>query len=167
MIIQITKTKNLCKFKLNEICKLKNSFWNFGLIESKRWFIQNIKKDDFHILLFDKKKLIGYIALRDRFFVKKKKLYKYYLFDTLIIKKKYRKLNLSKVLMKSCNSFLRKKKKPAFLICKSQLVEFYENFEWKKIFKSKFNIEGYKNKKKINGMAFNLNVKTKLFFYIN
>ena len=144
---------------------LKNSFWNFGLQCNKLWFVKNVKKFDHHFCLFVNKKLCGYVLLRVRTCfmgdIKKKYLY----FDTLVVKKSYRNKKLSKLLLNSCNKFIKKKQKIGFLICDKDLVSFYLKNKWKIINKKKYKIADHETEKK--GMAFNLqNIKKNIKFHL-
>ena len=56
--------KKLSKREIYEICKLKNSFWRYGLKNNLEWFKKNVFKDDLHIILKLNKKIIGYNLLR-------------------------------------------------------------------------------------------------------
>ena len=47
IICKSKKTKDLSKTEINNICKLKNKHWNFGLKSQLIWFKKNssLKKD--------------------------------------------------------------------------------------------------------------------------
>ena len=97
------KTKDLNKKKIEEICKLKNTFWKFNLKNQLKWFKKNISKKDIHNCLYLNNKLIGYTALRKGFYLTKNSMKldkkKYLLFETLIIDEKYRNSSLGGLLM--------------------------------------------------------------------
>ena len=91
---------------------------------------------------------------------------KYLLFDTLVIDKKYRDIQLSKLIMNFNNMIIKRSTLFSFLICKDKLVSFYKKNNWKKLNKKTFNIVDYPFSS--NGMIFNkLNFNKKCFFYIN
>ena len=51
------KKKSLTNLLINKICKLKNSYWSFGLKSNMDWFKKNVYRNDIHLLMFkDKKK---------------------------------------------------------------------------------------------------------------
>ena len=144
------KTKYLSKELINNICALKESHWRFGLPSQKKWFKKNNQKNDFHNLLFYKKKLIGYTGLRKKLFHYGKKRKYYLLFDTLIISKKYRKSKLSNILMNYNNYVIKKLNYHSFLLCNTELINFYKKFQWKSSnYKINFDFksERFKNKK--------------------
>ena len=159
------KTKQLKKQEIHNICKLKNSHWNYGFKSNLAWFKKNVKNYDINNLVYYKSKLIGYTILRIRTFysgnVKKKYLY----FDTLIVEKKYRNKGVSHFLMRLNDQVIKKNNKISFLICLDNLVEFYKKFSWKIMSKKKFLIKDHSFDS--NGMYFNSKVlnKDKYTFY--
>ena len=163
--------KKLSKREIYEICKLKNSFWRYGLKNNLEWFKKNVFKDDLHIILKLNKKIIGYNLLRKRCFYHSTQKKIYYYFDTLIIDKDFRKLNLSKKLLELTNEILKKKKTHGFLICKRRSEKFYKKFNWKKIENSQFIIKDHNYKKSFFiGMINNylrLDIKKKNIYYFN
>jgi len=148
-------TPELKSQNILEICKLKNTLWKFGINSNHKWFKKNISKRDMHILVFLKKKLIGYTCLREKFFIDNFKKKKFLYFDTIIIEKKFRNKNYSKKLMKFNNRLIRNSKKPSFLLCLKKMIKLYNKYNWKVINKKKFSLKNHKTKNKI-GMIYNL-----------
>ena len=58
IILKSKKTKKLKKKEVNDICKLKNTHWNYGLKNQKKWFENNIDNKDIHNLYFFNNKII-------------------------------------------------------------------------------------------------------------
>ena len=52
--------------EIKEVCLLKDKEWKFGIKSQFKWFKNNIKKYDFHNLMYIKSKLSGYTLLRKR-----------------------------------------------------------------------------------------------------
>lgn len=161
-------TNNLTKEEINQIIKLKNSHWNFGLKSQIEWFKKkiNIKKKDIHIFIKNKKNIIGYVQLGNRKFNIKKNSQKYLLFRTLIISKKFRKKLLSKKIMNRVVKIINSKKIICFLTCQKELVKFYNKYNWKKLKKSEFKILDHHNR--LIGMINNPyreKIKKKIIFY--
>ncbi len=153
--------KKLNRKEIYEINKLKNSFWKYGLKNNLIWFKKNVLKDDIHVILKFKKKIIGYNLLRKRNFYYNSKKKNYYYFDTLIIDEKYRRLNLAKKILKYNNEIFKEKKSHSFLICKKKHEAFYKKFNWVKINNSKFVLKDHIFlKEKFIGMVNNLNQYT-------
>ena len=100
---------NLC----SQIFQLKKTHYKFSFSSQKIWFNKNIQTLDKHLILFNKKDVIGYNVLRFRkinFKYQRKKISgKAYIFDTIIIKNKFRNLGLSKLIMNKSNNIIKKK----------------------------------------------------------
>ncbi len=147
MKIKVLK-KNYIKKKLKiDICKLKKTFWNYSLKSHKEWFNKNVKKNDINILLLNKENLIGYNLLRKRnYYLETNKIKKkdYYYFDTLIIRKEFRKKNLSKKILSKSISISKKSNLPLILICKKQHVGFYKKFSFKLLKKNNIKFVDHK-----------------------
>jgi hypothetical protein len=164
--IHSKKTFELKKNEIIQICKLKNSFWKFGLKSNLDWFRNNIKRNDIHNLIFTNFKLIGYTALRINSLFKNKSKIKYFYFDTLIIDKKYRFNELSSILMHFNNQIILNNKKISFLICQKEMIKFYKKFYWELLNKKYFTIKDHNFAS--YGMSFNnkLMTKTKYDIYL-
>ncbi len=138
-------TKELNKNIILQICKLKNTHWKFTLNKQILWFKENVKTDDIHNLCYLNKKLIGYTALRNIYYVFDKKdkssKKKLLLFDTLIVDPKYRKKNLGVLMMKFNNLIINNENKPSYLICKKNMIKFYRSNNWILISKKEINIQ--------------------------
>ena len=142
------KTKELNKNLLNEILNLKDTHWRNGIISQKKFFEKNVYKNDDHILLFCKNRLAGYVLLRSKKCFKKKVKINYFHFDTLIVKKSYRKKAISSFLMSFVANFIKHKKSISILYCDKGLVKFYLKHGWKIDVSSTFNLSLKKSNKK-------------------
>jgi len=151
--------KNTLKLKkkdILDIAKLKNSHWNFGISSQLDWFKnqKNVFKSDYHLFLKKYEKIIGYVQLGKRKYILNSKENKYYLFRTLIVLKKERNEKLAKKIMQEVSNFIKKKKLPCFLLCKKNLIKFYEKYGWIKLNKKKFKVEDHITS--LHGMIYNL-----------
>ena len=163
-------TSKLKKKEIIDIVKLKNSHWNFGISSQLKWFNnkKNVFKDDFHFFLKKEKKIIGYVQIGKRKYILDTKEKNYYLFRTLIILKKERSERLADKIMMEVSEFVKKRKRPSFLICKKNLIKFYKKYGWVSLNKKKFKIADHKNL--MSGMIYNLNKRNKkkiIKFYYN
>jgi predicted N-acetyltransferase YhbS len=149
-------TIKLKKKDILDITKLKNSHWNFGLSSQLSWFKNqnNVFKNDFHLFLKKNEKIIGYVQLGKRKYILNSKENNYYLFRTLIVLKKERNEKLAKKIMHEVSNFIKQKNLPSFLLCKKNLIKFYEKYGWIKLKKSKFKVENHKTS--LHGMIYNL-----------
>ena len=143
MILKKNLTKNLSRNHIKLINLLKNTHWKYNLKKQNEWFDLNAHKDDLHLMVFIKKKLIGYVHLSQRSFYSDKTLKnkkKYILFRNLLVSKKYRNLNAATLIMNSVNSYVKKKKLFSFLLCKLRVFRFYKKFNWIKMSKINYKL---------------------------
>ena len=133
LTLKSVKSINLNKNILREILLLKQSHYKYRFDSQINHFKKNYKQDDLHNLLFFNGKLIGYTGLRKIKIKLDSKNKKIFLFDTLILKKKFRKKSFSPILMSFNNFIIIKNKMPSFLKCNKDLINFYKKFGWKKI----------------------------------
>tara|TARA_B100001057_G_scaffold472854_1_gene536580 strand:- start:406 stop:942 length:537 start_codon:yes stop_codon:yes gene_type:complete len=139
----------------NDICRLKDKFWKFGLSSQKKWLKKNVKEEDVHNCIFANKKLVGYTLIRRRKALYQKKTISYYLIDTVTVIQNLRGQQIGKVLMELNTSLSKKNKKISFLLCKKKLIYFYRKCGWKKLKKQKFLVNG--KKPRLFGMMYNPN----------
>ena len=163
-------TLKLKKKDILDIAKLKSSHWNFGISSQLAWFKNkdNVFKNDFHLFLKKNEKIIGYVQLGKRKYILNSKENNYYLFRTLIVLKKERNEKLAKKIMHEVSNFIKQKKLPCFLLCKKNLIKFYEKYGWIKLNKKKFKVEDHKTS--LYGMFYNLkktDQKKIIKFYYN
>ena len=147
------KIINISSNELKEIYTLKDSFWKHGIIKQKKWFKKNIKNYDICNILKYNNKIIGITILRKRRYFQFKTKKKYLLFDTLIIKKKYRGKKFSLLLMNFNNFIIIRENLMSVLICENNLIKFYKKFLWKRIKNLKISFNDYNYKS--NSMIFN------------
>ena len=107
----------------------------------------SISKNDIHILLFLKNKLTGYVLLRKKKYILKKKKCNYLHFDTLIVKKNLRNKKLSTFLMDYVNNIISIEKKISLLYCNKNMFKFYKKYKWKIVRKNKYRLDSPDNKK--------------------
>ena len=53
------RTDKLNKIQIDEICKLKNSHWEYGFKSQRKFFRNNVSQADIHNLVINHKKIIG------------------------------------------------------------------------------------------------------------
>ena len=163
-------TLRLKKKDILDIVKLKNSHWNFSISSQLSWFKNNnnVFKNDFHLFLKKNEKIVGYVQLGKRKYILNSKVNNYYLFRTLIVTKKERNKKLATKIMNEVSKFIKQKKLPSFLLCKKNLIKFYEKHGWIKFTKKKFKVKDHKTS--LHGMIYNLkktDQKKIIKFYYN
>ena len=150
--IQSLKKKKISNKIKKKILHLKMEDYNYDFKAQSIWFDKNIRDEDIHNLLFYENELIGYNCLR--VFGSEKKLF--YLFDTLLIKKRYRSFGFSSKIMNRSNQLIKKKNFFSILFCKKRMTQYYEKFGWKKLKNSSIKSSRIKE---LTCMKFNLRTK--------
>jgi hypothetical protein len=156
------QTKYLSNTNIKKILDLKNKHWKHGIKSQKKFFKTNMLPNDYHVLLFSKKKLIGYTAFRKRKIILNSSTRNYLLLDTIVILKKFRKKNLIKKLMLFNVDLIRKSKKCSFLFCNKARSIFFKKYKWRILPKSKLSVEDKVTSKYCMYFNFNFNLKKKL-----
>jgi len=162
------KTEKLSKKQISDICKLKMVYWKYNYNSQINWFKNNIKKSDLHNCLFLGDNLVGYTCLRRGKIFSFNNKYNFLLFDTMCIGEDFRGKSYGKILMQYNNFIIKKENLTSFLICRSNVINFYEKTGWKKL-QSNFDFDFRKNTKDKTLMVFNKSktikdYKRKLFF---
>ncbi len=143
--------KNLKNTKINKkdiksILHLKKQNWKYRLKSQYKYFNDNVKPNDVHCMMYQKKKLIGYTLLRLRKILN----IRFLIFDTYIICKTFRSKGNGKNLLLYDNKIIKSKKLPAILLCEKRMISFYSKYGWK--------LQTTKVNKK-NLMSFNIDKK--------
>ena len=149
VLVQVTS--KLLDSTKKKIFNLKKTNWKYNERKQRRWFKDKIDSEDIHFLLINENKLIGYNCLRKTFYTckSKKKLYRCFVFDSFILKKKSRNFQNSSILMNANKKIIKGKKKIAFLNCQKIHVNFYKFFGWKLINQVQKKNLMYMNKKNL------------------
>tara|TARA_Y100000590_G_C15646236_1_gene986971 strand:- start:667 stop:1173 length:507 start_codon:yes stop_codon:yes gene_type:complete len=159
------KTNKLTNEEKIKILILKNEFWKKGISSQKSWFKKNIKLSDIHNLLFVKNRLVGYTCLKLRTLKIKKKFYKYFHFDTLIVSSKLRNKGYGSLLTYFNNKVIESKNIPSFLACDKDTVKFYKKNHWSILKNKNFLLMDEDYGSKIF-MMFNYIPKSKIQFWV-
>jgi len=165
-VLKSKKSYQLSIKEIKEICVLKDSHYKYGIKSQNKWFKTHIKRSDIHNIILINSELVGYTCLRKYNFIFNKISNKYLRFDTLIIKKNYRKKGLSSLLMALNNQIIKKNNMISCLICKKNLVSFYKKYNWQILNSNKYFLLRDKKEKIIKkvGMIFNnKKIKNKYF----
>ncbi len=141
VVLKSFKIKHLSKNDIFEICKLKNSFWKFGIKSNLRWFKENVKSDDLNIILKVNNVLVGYTLLRKRVYYIKNTKKKYFYLDTIIVSKKFINKGYGKILLQFDNFLINKFNFLGFLLCEKKNIEFYKKFGWTTLSSRNFSLQ--------------------------
>ena len=123
---KVLSTNKLSTAYLNQILKLKNSYWKYSLKSQKNFFKNNYKLNDRHILLFNKNILIGYNCLKEINLDNKLLT----LLDSFIVRKNHRSRGISHMLISKSMNEIMNMKNQAYLIANKNSLNLYKNFGW-------------------------------------
>ena len=168
-VLKSKKSYQLSIKEIKEICVLKDSHYKFGAKSQNVWFKSHIKRNDIHNFILINSKLVGYTCLRKKKFMINKIPNKYLRFDTLIIKKNYRKKGLSSILMALNNQIIKNNNMLSFLLCNRNVISFYKKFNWQILNSNKYYLFKVKTKKfiKKKGMIFNNKKNKYKYFFLS
>ena len=124
-------TQNLSNKNIKDICKLKDTYWKFGIDSQLNYFTKNINSNDIHNCYFLNSKLIGYTLLKIQSSLIKKKNIFFLHFDTLIVDKNFRRKKIGKKLMLFNNKKIQESRYASLLICDENMKNFYIKNSWK------------------------------------
>lgn len=149
-LTSVIKHSEISEEQLTEICRLKAIRWDYTLDQHKKWAIENIQASDFHILIKYDEKPIAYTNLVDVTAI---------INDTNINVRGIGNVCTSEtgkgfgnILMEEVNAVLVQNQWKGILLCKDNLVPYYEKFDWKLINSDKIMTKKFKN---TNIMYFN------------
>jgi hypothetical protein len=123
--------------------------WKYSYKNQKNWVENNFLDNDIHILVFVKKELAGYTALRLKKFSNNNR--NYYYFDTHVVLNKFKgiilikDIKVSKILMNEVFKVQKKTKKLLVLLSKELTFKYYKYHKWKRIPKKNYELK-YKKK---------------------
>ena len=145
-MIKVLTTRQLKRQDIFQICNLKNTYWRFSLDKQIQWFQKNIKNDDIHFCYFKRQNIVAYNSLRKSYFIFKEKKRIFFLFDTFLIHKNFRKIGLAKKMMNQNLKLLKKSKKIGFLLCQKKHINFYKKLKWKYLKNQNYKLNIFKKK---------------------
>tara|TARA_B100000579_G_scaffold134666_1_gene109024 strand:- start:2919 stop:3434 length:516 start_codon:yes stop_codon:yes gene_type:complete len=168
-VLKSKKSYQLSMKEIKEICILKDSHYKFGTKSQNEWFRAHIKRNDIHNVILNNSELVGYTCLRKKNVMINKIPNNYLRFDTLIIKRNYRKKGLSSLLMTLNNQIIKNNNMLSFLLCNKSVISFYKKCNWKILNSSKYNLFEDKTKKSIKktGMIFNNKKNKYKYFFLS
>jgi hypothetical protein len=116
---------------LYNICTLKKQHWDYPVAEQIRWFNDNLSGNDIHVCIFDGENLIAYTTLVN---------IKYHIEDnaeldglgigSVCVDTNYLNKKYGFFVVQIVSAFIRQKGLVGILLCKDELVSFYEKNNW-------------------------------------
>lgn len=116
---------------LKNVCEIKQIAWQYGLEKQIEWINQNIRGEDFHVLMYGNTNVIAYLNLINiNVCVDGNNMCG---FGVGNVCSRTRGIGYGGMLMKKVNNFLTTQEKLGLLFCKPSLVKFYSKYHWKQI----------------------------------
>ncbi|WP_419237892.1 GNAT family N-acetyltransferase [Photobacterium leiognathi subsp. mandapamensis] len=127
--VQIVKHGNISKEILITICNIKSIFGDYTLESQIKWLEDNLLNDDLHFLIYYKEKLVSYAnIIKTELEVEGGKINVYGI-GNVCVKEKYK--GYGKILMSKVNEFIKHNNRSGILLCRKELVNFYNKNGWK------------------------------------
>ena len=157
-LVEVKLGNQLKKEEIINICKLKNQHWPMDLKKQIiSWFILTHKNDKLLSISF-KENTVAFLRLKLRKIIANKKVFDSYTLSEVCIDKEFQGKGLGTKIIKKSQDIIMQKKIPGYLLCESNLINFYKKLGWK-------NIKNIKTVEKVNAEEKNLNHKKTCFFY--
>lgn len=129
-IIRIKETNELSNEDWLRLIQLKQQYWPHNEALQKEWLYNNIKPDDYHILIGSSNKLFAYLDMVHIMVELDYKKVKMLGIGNVCVDKEYTKAGMGSVLMGVTNCFLKKRKICGVLLCKDNVIGFYKKNQW-------------------------------------
>lgn len=126
------KNSQLTDSEIQNICTLKSEHWPYNLESQKAWMSENFTENDIHLVLYKEEILIGYLSLK--LFKMKDSLDKDISalgLGSVCVKQSEKGKNFGLLLMYLANFYLHSEYVMGVLLCKKELVAFYQKCGWK------------------------------------
>lgn len=146
----LIKHSDISEEELTEICELKAIRWEYSLEQHKKWMADNIKPNDFHVIIKADQQPIAYTNLVDVNASINKENINVRGIGNVCTSETGK--GFGNILMEEVNKVLVTHDWKGILLCKDHLVPYYEKFDWKLIDKNVVETEKFNG---INFMIYN------------
>lgn len=142
MTFLFLKHSELDETTIRKIIALKSQHWPFSYEEQLDWFSKNLKTNDLHLLLFDDNRILrAYLNMIELNALIDDKIQLNYGIGNVCVDKVNKKKGLGLLMMQIVNYYLKQNSAQGLLLCKHNLVPFYEKANWT-LFQGTFLIDG-------------------------
>lgn len=141
--IEIIKTSELSVDYIESVNDLKNQHWKHTKEEHMKWFRENIRSDDEHLMVWgDTTNLLAYLNLVHVYVEIDRRPYRMFGIGNVCVSKEKEHIGIGSILMSAANAYLKEMKSCGLLLCHDNTLRFYEYCGWKKIDAGSFIVEG-------------------------
>lgn len=129
--IEIVETRDLPVNKIKKINSLKNQHWKHSEIDHMRWFEDNMRKDDLHLIIWENDyRPIAYLNIVHIDATINTTHNRMMGIGNVCVDRQMRNLGIGSILMASANMAIKKKRSCGLLLCHDRLTDFYEANGW-------------------------------------
>lgn len=140
MEVKFVKHGECSQDLLKKIGSLKMQHWNYSVIEHLKWFDDNISCEDIHLCVLENDKLIAYTTILNiEYAVEDEAASNAFGVGSVCVDKDNLNKQYGFLIIQLATFYIRQQSSIGLLICKDELVTFYEKCNWIK-FKAKFKI---------------------------
>lgn len=128
---EIIQHSRLSNELLDRICRLKDTIWPHGYDSQKHWIYNNIGENDFHLILLNDNRLVGYLNMVHRIFsINETDRIEMLGIGNVCVSKSHQKEGFGVRIVAKASEFLVENDKPGALLCKESLIDFYALNNW-------------------------------------
>ena len=124
------------------LIKLKQQYWPYDTESQKRWLLDNINHDDYHVMLTDGVVLFAYLNMVNVEVTVDNQQYKMLGVGNVCVDGSQTNNGLGGVLMAYINAFIKKTQLCGVLLCKEEVIDFYRKSNWKVMTANKVVVQG-------------------------
>ncbi len=121
---------------LENIAKLKEQYWAYGIHSQMKWIEKNLQNNDKHLMIKasedEKKVLLAYMNLTNILAEINGNQCAVIGVGNVCVERKFEHKGWGKKLMNEANHFIETSGKLGFLLCKTELIGFYKKCGWLK-----------------------------------
>lgn len=117
--------------QIEAICELKSQYWKYPIESQKAWLNNNFSSEDVHLFLYNESTFIGYLSLvkMDSTIIDESNLNLFGL-GSVCVSLTEKGKNYGLLLMYLVSFYLKSNKAIGILLCKEELVSFYNKAGW-------------------------------------
>ncbi|WP_299183842.1 hypothetical protein [uncultured Chryseobacterium sp.] len=116
---------------LEKICTLKKQHWDYPVAEQIRWFNENLIDEDIHVCVFNGDDLIAYTTIVNIKYLTEDNTEKEALgIGSVCVDVKYLNQKYGFFVVQIVTAYIRQRGVMGILLCKDELVLFYEKNNW-------------------------------------
>ena len=110
------------------ICSLKKKRWNYSIESHKKWMLDNIQNDDYHLIVYENSIPVAYMNLVEIEVIINGNVHNFKGIGNVCTVETGK--GYGNILMLMCNEVIINNNWKGVLICKNHLIAYYNKFGW-------------------------------------